>query len=167
MIKRIAYAIGLIGVSALQFVHADDNTTADTLVVTGTSIQQIARESALPVTVLKREDIERVGAADTEALLASLSITGTVGGSEMIQNAGQEDFGESTASLRNLGQQRTLILVNGRRLAAYAVDGAGVDINVIPQSAVERIEVLRDGASSIYGSDAIAGVINLHPAPGL
>ncbi len=70
-------------------------------------------------------------------------------------------YGQTSVSLRGLGPERTLVLVNGRRLAPFAGDdGAAVNVNSIPVSAIERIEVLRDGASAIYGSDAMAGVVN-------
>src|SRR5204862_2885604 len=68
--------------------------------------------------------------------------------------------GMSSINLRGLGDGNTLVLINGRRVANYAFDGSAVDINAIPLSAIERVEILKDGASAIYGTDAIAGVVN-------
>ena len=128
--------------------------------ITGSSIKRVDAETALPVQVVSREQIATMGVTNTEQLLANISANSSAGGVNAAQNAGQATYGESTASLRGLGSQRTLVLVNGRRLANYATDGTAVDINSIPISAVDRVEVLKDGASGVYGSDAIAGVIN-------
>ena len=95
-----------------------------------------------------------------EQLLQNISANSSAGGMTSAQNAGQSTYGEATASLRGLGSQRTLVLVNGRRIANYATDGTAVDINSIPLSAIDRVEILKDGASGVYGSDAVAGVIN-------
>ena len=136
------------------------------VVVTGSSIKRIDGETALPVQILKREDIERIGAASTEELVKSLSSLSSSGSSTTVANA--QGFGGgniATVSLRGLGGGRTLVLVNGRRVSVYGGGSAGaagssVDINSIPLSAIERVEVLKDGASAVYGSDAIAGVVN-------
>jgi len=162
--KQLALAIGLIGVAGMVTAHADDQADqsqkVEKIEVTGSSIKRVAKEGALPVTVIKKEDIERTGATTTEELLNTITATSAVGGTSTAQNAGLSTFGEATVSLRGLGSNRTLVLVNGHRMANYATDGTSVDVNSIPLSAVERVEVLRDGASSVYGSDAVAGVIN-------
>jgi iron complex outermembrane recepter protein len=130
--------------------------------ITGSAIRRIAVEGALPVQVLKQEDIARSGATSVTDLLQRLP-------------AIQGGFGESSAvgsgaafngvSIHNIGDTRTLVLLNGRRLAMYGGQsltgfGAGIDLNSIPASAIERIEILTDGASALYGADAIAGVVN-------
>ncbi len=136
------------------------------VVVTGSSIKRIEGETALPVQILKREDIERIGAASTEELVKSLSSLSSSGSSTTVANAQGYGGGNiATVSLRGLGGGRTLVLVNGRRVSVYGGGSAGsagssVDINSIPLSAIERVEVLKDGASAVYGSDAIAGVVN-------
>ncbi|WP_426177064.1 TonB-dependent receptor [Massilia sp. TWR1-2-2] len=136
------------------------------VVVTGSSIKRIDGETALPVQILKREDIERIGAASTEELVKSLSSLSSSGSSTTVANAQGYGGGNiATVSLRGLGGGRTLVLVNGRRVSVYGGGSAGaagssVDINSIPLSAIERVEVLKDGASAVYGSDAIAGVVN-------
>jgi iron complex outermembrane recepter protein len=130
--------------------------------ITGSAIRRIAVEGALPVQVIKQEDIARSGATSVTDLLQRLP-------------AIQGGFGESSAvgsgaafngvSIHNIGDTRTLVLLNGRRLAMYGGQsltgfGAGIDLNSIPASAIERIEILTDGASALYGADAIAGVVN-------
>ncbi len=131
--------------------------------VTGSSIKRIDGETALPVQVLTREDVQRVGATSTEDLLKSISVLESGGSSSAANsNAGGGQGGNASASLislRGLGSTRTLVLVNGRR-SAPAGGSPAVDINSIPLNAIERIEILKDGASAIYGSDAIAGVVN-------
>jgi len=162
--KQLAFAIGLIGVAGMTGAYADDQAQepqkVEKIEVTGSSIKRLAKEGALPVQTIKREEIEKLGVTNTEQLLTTISATSTSGANTTSMGAGLSTFGEATVSLRALGANRTLVLVNGRRLANYATDGTAVDINSIPVSAVERVEVLKDGASSIYGSDAVGGVIN-------
>jgi iron complex outermembrane recepter protein len=129
--------------------------------ITGSSIRRIDAETALPVTVVTKEEIARSGVTSTEQLLASISAASSQGGIGNSMGAGNSTYGQSSVSLRGLGEDRTLVLVNGRRLAVFAAgNGASVNVNAIPLAAIERIEVLKDGASGVYGSDAIAGVVN-------
>jgi iron complex outermembrane receptor protein len=135
------------------------------IVVTGTSIKQINGETALPVQILKREDIARTGATTVEELFRQISSASSSGATVAAQATGFQTGAISTISLRGLGSERTLILINGRRSAVYGGGsvgpaGSSVDISSIPLAAVERVEILKDGASAIYGSDAIAGVVN-------
>jgi iron complex outermembrane receptor protein len=130
------------------------------IVVTGSSIKQINGETALPVQVLKREDIARTGATSVEDLFRQISSASSSGSQSSALAAGF-----STISLRGLGSSRTLILINGRRSAVYGggaigANGSSVDLSGLPLAAIERVEILKDGASAIYGSDAIAGVVN-------
>jgi iron complex outermembrane receptor protein len=128
--------------------------------VTGSNIRRVEGETALPVITISREDIQREGIQTTMALVERLSANSSIGGLNLSGSEGSTGTGYASASLRGLGSQRTLVLLNGRRLANTAFSGATVDINSIPLSAIERVEVLTDGASAIYGTDAIAGVIN-------
>ena len=133
----------------------------DRVEVVGSRISRINAETALPVQVIRREEIERSGVQSTEELLARLSAN--VGAWVDAFNVGQDAKpGFSGASLRGLGAATTLVLLNGRRLANYAFSAQdiGVDLHALPLAAIERVEVLKDGASAIYGSDAIGGVIN-------
>ena len=128
--------------------------------ITGSSIKRIDAETALPVTVFKREDIDKTGATNVQEFVDRLTANNG-GGRSLGESIGESSApGQTGASLRNLGRERTLILLNGRRLSAYPFSGLGVDLNAIPLSAIDRIELLRDGASAVYGSDAIGGVIN-------
>ena len=110
--------------------------------------------------MVTREDIQKLGVTSTEQLLTSISSNASVGAVNAAQGAGSSTYGESTASLRGIGASKTLVLVNGRRLANYATDGTAVDVNSIPLASVDHVEILKDGASGVYGSDAIGGVIN-------
>ena len=136
---------------------------AEKIEVTGSSIKRIEGESALPVETITREDIDKVGVTTAAELLQK--ITSNVGGltdgaSISDQSGAQRGF--NGANLRGLGVSSTLVLLNGRRLANFASpgDNAGVDLNNIPSGAIQRVEVLKDGASAIYGTDAMGGVIN-------
>lgn len=130
--------------------------------IVGSRVPRIAAETALPVTVIRRAEIERSGVDSVEQLLALVSAN--FGGHDEAMGLGDDDtLGFSGASLRGFGAAETLVLLNGRRLANYAftsTTGPGVDLHAIPLAAIERVEVLKDGASALYGSDAIAGVIN-------
>ncbi|OWQ91528.1 hypothetical protein CDN99_10325 [Roseateles aquatilis] len=128
--------------------------------ITGTSIKRIDAETALPVSVITRENIDKTGASNVQELVDRLSYNNG-GGIALGQSIGDGSaLGQTGASLRGLGRSRTLVLLNGRRMPIYPFSGQGVDLNSIPLAALERIEVLRDGASATYGSDAIGGVIN-------
>lgn len=132
--------------------------------VTGTAIRRISAEAALPVRIITAADISRSGATSVADLLQALP------GVQAFMNdagaVGQSTGGYANLSLHGLGDTRTLVLIGGRRVASFAGQSltgasAGVDVNSIPLAAVERIEVLSDGASAVYGSDAIAGVVNV------
>lgn len=136
-----------------------ETTELDRIEVTGTRIRQVDVETSQPVTFVTRDDIEKQGFQSVADILQNISATGTPPISRASPLSAGENAGGTFISLRNLGAARTLVLMNGRRLP-ISTSGL-VDISKIPASAVERIEVLKDGASSIYGSDAISGVINI------
>jgi iron complex outermembrane receptor protein len=125
--------------------------------ITGSSIKRIASEGALPVQVVTSEQIKATGATNVAELLQRMP---AMQGFQIADIAiGSNSGGTAFASLHDIGQAYTLVLLNGRRLAPSG-DGSRVNLNSIPMSAIDRIEVLTDGASALYGSDAIAGVIN-------
>ena len=128
--------------------------------VTGSAIRRVDAEASLPVTIVTREEIARTGVTTAEQLLLQIPQIETLGGTAISAGAGLSTYGTASVSLRGLGSTRTLVLLNGRRLASFAGDDGSVNVNSIPIAAIERVEVLRDGASAIYGSDAVAGVIN-------
>ncbi len=137
-------------------------TKVEKIEVTGSSIKRIEGESALPVQVITREDIDKSGSTTAAELLTKISANAAAltDGASFSDIAGQRGF--NGANLRGIGVSSTLILLNGRRMANFASPGgaSGVDLNSIPTAALERVEVLKDGASAVYGTDAISGVIN-------
>lgn len=157
-----AMALGVtVGLPIQQAVAAEEESIAE-VVVTGSRIRR-TDEGALPVQAITQAQIQSSGVTTSEQFLRTVSIavqgnTNTVSAS----GAGATTGGVSSVSLRGLGSQRTLVLIDGRRVAGGGTitDSTSVDINSIPLAAVERVEVLKEGASSVYGSDAIAGVIN-------
>lgn len=125
--------------------------------ITGSSIKRIAKEGALPVQTLSRKDIEQSGATNVADLVAALpAMQGMITASASVNGGGG---GVQAASVHSIGTAYTLVLLNGRRMAPYGT-GSAVNLASIPLSAVDRVEILTDGASTLYGSDAIAGVIN-------
>lgn len=147
------------GVSAQATPASSEATTLDRVNVTGTRIRQVDTETAQPVVLIDRAAIERQGFQSVADILQNISAVGTPPISRASPLSAGENAGGTFISLRNLGAQRSLVLVNGRRMGISTSGFA--DVSLIPAVAVERIEVLKDGASSIYGSDAIAGVINI------
>ena len=133
------------------------------VIVTGSNIKRSQSETASPIQTLTSEDIEKSGKASVAELLQTLAVDNQ--GSVPTTFGAGFASGASGISLRGLGAASTLVLVNGRRIAPYGLadDGQKVfaDLNMIPLEAVDRVEILKDGASSIYGSDAIAGVVNI------
>jgi len=140
-----------------------DASSLDRVQVTGTRIKRTGLEGPAPVTVIDREEIERSGHTRVGDLLQEITSSGSAINTAF-NSPDQGGDGGVRVSLRNLGPERTLVLVNGRRWVK-ATTQAGVanaaDLSTIPAAAVERIEVLTGGASSVYGSDAIAGVVNI------
>jgi iron complex outermembrane recepter protein len=131
--------------------------------ITGSNIRRSEAETASSVITVNRADIERSGKATVAELLQTLAVDNQ--GSVPVTFGNGFAAGASGISLRGLGAASTLVLLNGRRVAPYGLADDGqkqfTDLNIIPTDAVERIEVLKDGASAIYGSDAIAGVVNI------
>src|SRR5947207_12869056 len=156
--SALAYVLGVGGAATLIAVPAQ---AADIRVdVTGSNIKRIEGEGALPVQTITRGDIEREGLQTAAEVVDRLSANSSIGGLNIAGSEGATLVGYAAASLRGLGSARTLVLLNGKRLATTAFSGTAVDLNAIPLSAIERVEILTDGASAIYGTDAIAGVIN-------
>ena len=134
-------------------------TTLDRIEVTGSRIRQVETETAAPVLIITREAIEKQGFNSVADILQNITSAGSPALSRTTPLLSGEAVGGSYIDLRNLGPNRTLVLVNGKRLGIST--GGLQDIAQIPVAMIERIEVLKDGASTIYGSDAIAGVVNL------
>ena len=163
LISVLGFALTL-GVVAQEDVEEEEGEDIEEVVVTGSRIVRVELEGSSPVQVFDRIDIERSGETSLGELLRE--IPSVAGGAQttQINNGGD---GTNRISLRGIGSGRTLVLMNGRRLpssttglASTNLTGA-VDLNTIPVSMVDRIEVFKDGASAIYGSDAVAGVVNI------
>lgn len=129
--------------------------------VTGSNIKRTDMETASPITVITREDMVRSGASTLGDVITKLTVV--QGGLSGVEFSGFTP-GAATISLRGLGGGATLVLINGRRIAPYGITGFQevlTSVNSIPVSAIDRIDILKDGASAIYGSEAIAGVVNI------
>lgn len=149
---RAILAMGLVGaIAAPAFAQDEETTTLDEQTVIGTRIKRADAETASPVLVIDAVAIERSGAVTLGDVLQDLPAIAGAATNPSVNNGGGS--GAATISLRGLGSQRTLLLVNNRRVNYN-------DVNSIPANLVKSIEVLKDGASAIYGSDAIGGVVN-------
>ncbi|MBD8565547.1 TonB-dependent receptor [Oxalobacteraceae sp. CFBP 8763] len=168
-LKKLAQLIALMGAvapAAMPLVaQAQTDTSMQRVEITGSSIKRIAKEGALPVEIISRKQIEDQGIVTAEQLIATLNINGNgsdnlASNADVTSGAQRGNNGASSANLRGQGSDSTLVLLNGRRVATHGMKGSAVDLNSIPMAAVERVEVLKDGASAVYGTDAIGGVIN-------
>ena len=165
-LTALASLLLLTGLQAQAQVQAqsDEARKLERVEVTGSSIKRIENEGSLPVQVITRADIIKSGVTTAAELMATLSAaSNSLTDGVSIGTGGYKDqMGFNSANLRGLGTSSTLVLLNGRRMANFASPGddAGVDLNNIPLAAIQRVEVLLDGASAIYGTDAIGGVIN-------
>lgn len=149
---------GLVAAPALAQ-DASSTTTLDRIEITGSRIRQVDVETAQPVFAISRTDIEQQGFSSVADILQNVTAMGSPAISRANALTAGENAGGTYIDMRNLGTQRTLVLVNGKRLG---ISTSGYqDVSSLPVSAVERIEVLKDGASAIYGSDAMAGVVNI------
>ncbi len=179
MIRKMAYlvsasvlaasamAVPAYAQDAVPTTNSDGSTVTDkdAIIVTGSRIKQDPAKSALPLQIITTEDLTRDGITSPEQMIMQLSANGTgpdnlASNADVVSGAQRGTNGLSGANLRGQGSAGTLVLLNGRRVAAHGLSGSAVDVNQIPFAAIERIEVLKDGASAIYGTDAVGGVIN-------
>jgi iron complex outermembrane receptor protein len=156
----VVFGLGLLAQPAMAQEVSPDIQRVE---ITGSSIKRIAAEGALPVTVITAEAIRASGVTSVVDLVRKLpAAQGSTGETSSV---GGGSFGFSGISVHNVGETRTLVLLNGKRLAQFGGQtltgfAAGFDLNSIPLSAIDRVELLTDGASALYGADAIAGVVN-------
>ena len=154
---------GTASMMVAQDTFAQSPSSLQRVEITGSNIRRTETETAAPVQTITREDIDKSGKTSVAEFLQTLAVDNQ--GSVPTTFGSGFASGASGISLRGLGAASTLVLINGRRIAPYGLadDGQKVfaDLNVIPLEAVERVEILKDGASAIYGSDAIAGVVNV------
>src|SRR6266496_6033179 len=162
--STLPIAFGAAWVTALIAPTAFAQQTVERVEITGSSIKRIDAETALPVQIVSRQEIEATGSANVEQFLQGLGVALQGNSNTVAASAsGSTTGGVSSVSLRGLGSQRTLVLIDGKRVSAGGnlTDSTTVDVNHIPVAAIELVEVMKDGASAIYGSDAIGGVINI------
>lgn len=138
---------------------------SEAIIVTGSRIRRNVQDSPLPLQIFSTEDLRRESVSSPEQFIALLTANGNgldnlASNADVVAGAQRGNNGASSANLRSQGAASTLILLNGRRVPAHGLNGGIVDVNQIPLFAMERIEVLKDGASAIYGTDAVGGVIN-------
>ncbi|MEC4725268.1 TonB-dependent receptor [Shewanella sp. D64] len=149
------------GIMVSTSVSAQEEAKVERIQVTGSRIQRTDMETSSPVTVISRAEIDASGVATVSDFVRNMS-QNSFGSFRDASGFGSGQSSQSTVSMRGLGPQRTLVLIDGRRMGSSVAFGGGTqNLNVVPMAAVERIEVLRDGASAVYGSDAVAGVINI------
>jgi iron complex outermembrane recepter protein len=160
-LKALVGSLLVLGLASHALAQGSDQRVT----ITGSSIKRIATEGALPVQIIRRAELDREGITSAEQVVMMLSTNGNgldnlASNADVVGGAQRGNNGASSANLRGQGANATLILLNGRRVAAHGLNGGVVDLNQIPFAAIDRIEVLKDGASAIYGTDAIGGVIN-------
>ena len=160
--KQIVTAFGIAGLvleaSSLAFAQQAP-ASLERIEITGSAIRRtIESQEALPVTVFSMDELRATGVTSTEEIVQRITASQSSTGAS--QNIGSATYGATYANLRGLGGNKTLVLLNGRRLAFFGTTAGAVDLNAIPFAALERVEILRDGASAVYGTDAVGGVIN-------
>lgn len=163
---RRALLMGAAATTGLTTLPADaqerddpQSEAPETVVVTGTRIRRVDEETANPVFVMDQQQIAASGISTAGELLMRIPTVSGAATNPQVNNGG--GFGEANVELRGLGAQRTLVLLNGRRINLLSnTTTSAVDVNILPLNAIERVEVLKEGAGAVYGSDAIAGVVN-------
>jgi iron complex outermembrane recepter protein len=160
-------ALGLAQVAPAPSTASEDVVKLDAFTVTGSNIKRTAEERALPITTIQAEQLQVFDAGQPSDFLSSLPMATGLPGNEAALATQNARGDNANLSLRGLSSGNTLILLNGRRLAPHpiswneqGVPALSVNINQLPNRGLARVDVLRDGASSIYGSDAVAGVVN-------
>ncbi|MET3653209.1 TonB-dependent receptor plug domain-containing protein [Dyella japonica] len=164
---RLGLAVGALAAAGTAFAQDNSSTAAnpdsakklETITVTGSRIRSVDVETAQPVITLSQADIQKTGLTNVGDILQNLTITGQPTFSKAAVLTSNTEEGGQYVNLYNLGENRTLVLVNGKRWMT-SLNGY-TDVSTIPVALIDRIEILKDGASSIYGSDAIAGVVNI------
>jgi iron complex outermembrane receptor protein len=165
MFQRTKICSGLLlafGATIAAGANAQDTTDTSTSVqrveITGSAIKRINVEGALPIQTVTQDDIKKSGVTTVTDLLQGLpAMQGFTSATQSVNGGGG---GVTTASIHDIGESYTLVLLNGHRVASYGT-GSTVNLNQIPLGAIERVDVLLDGASALYGADAIAGVVNI------
>ncbi|MEH6817956.1 MAG: TonB-dependent receptor plug domain-containing protein, partial [Pseudoalteromonas distincta] len=161
---RLAIAFGAVSTaafSASSFAAEESADKVERIEVTGSRIKQVDMETSSPVTVITAADLQLSGEASVADVLNNTSVN-SFGSWRGMSGYGNGAAATSNINMRGLGAEYTLVLLDGRRMpGTSSSSGAAADTSRIPMAIVERIEILREGASAVYGSDAVAGVINI------
>ena len=161
---RLAIAFGAASTAAFSastFAAEEENAEkVERIEVTGSRISKPKLSQPAPIVTISAADISKAGTPDLGSILAELPAIGSTD-TLIGNNDSNADAGVSSADLRRLGSSRTLVLVNGKRHVAGAPGSSQVDLSTIPAALIERVEVITGGASAIYGSDAVSGVVNV------
>jgi len=161
-ISKALIVAGIITTPMFTLAAESNSEELERIEVTGSRIKRVDMESASPVSVITAADISMSGISNVENLLQEMSFSAGVAGNATNAYWTNGGYGTAQVNLRGLGIKRTLVLFNGRRVVGGGTGAnSSVDLNMIPTSMIERIEVLKDGASAIYGADAVAGVVNI------
>ena len=146
-------------IASVQAVAADDGAKVERIEVTGSRIQRQDMETASPVTTIDASDIASQGFTSVDQILQEQT---AAAGAALGGTSNNGSGGSANVNLRGMGISRTLVLLNGRRMVASGTGAdSAVDLTTIPVAMIQRVEILKDGASAVYGSDAIAGVVNI------
>ncbi|KQW45609.1 MULTISPECIES: TonB-dependent receptor [unclassified Roseateles] len=157
MFKHNVINVAVLAALSATALSATAQQALERVEITGSSIKRVASEGALPVQTISAEQIRATGATNVADVIQRLP---SMQGFQIADIAiGSNSGGIVTASIHDIGAAYTLVLLNGRRIAPTG-SGSTINLNAIPMSAIERVEILTDGASALYGSDAIAGVVN-------
>ncbi|WP_411289306.1 TonB-dependent receptor domain-containing protein [Phenylobacterium sp.] len=161
--KRLLFASACASAALMSpMATAQEAASVDEVVVTGSRIKRADIEGVGPVTVVQQKDIAATGIVNVENLLQRLPAAAGFGGNQTNAYWSSRGWGTATINLRGLGINRTLVLLNGRRLVNGGTGAnSAPDLNTIPTAIIGRVEVLKDGASAVYGTDAVAGVVNI------
>ncbi len=165
-LKPLARCLIVVGLGAHAATWAQEAQKIERVEITGSSIKRLKDEGALPVQVITDKELARKGITSAEQMLRQLGVNGTGADNATSNNnvfgadTDRLTGGTANANLRGLGPGSTLVLLNGRRVSTSGMSGGAVDLNAIPMAAIQRVEILKDGASAIYGTDAVGGVIN-------
>ena len=157
--RAVMIALAATSMTTVQAIAQEGAEEVERIAVTGSRIKRADMETASPVTIIGAAEIKASGAVSVDAILQTLTISAGAMTNPGVNNG---SGGNASVNLRGLGSQRTLVLLNGRRMINSGTGAAStVDLNTIPVSMIARIEVLKDGASAVYGTDAVAGVVNI------
>jgi len=159
-----AVALALGGALSLPAWAAED-AQIEEVVVTGSYIRGSSEDAELPIDVITNADLVKMGSPSIIEMVRTLGVTAAnLGETNQFTTSGQANEGVATVNLRGLGASRTLVLINGRR--HVATEQSGLDLSAFPMNAIGRVEILKDGAAAVYGSDAVGGVVNFFTREG-